>query len=355
MSSHLLHQARTAIQAGQAETARRLLEQAIEQDAGNHAAWLLLASVATTPHIALAYVQRAARLRPHDPTVQKALAWAQARVQAAGQPQSKTATAVSPPRPTRSHLRPVLALLLLLLLVVTGFYGRMLLPSNSGLAAPAKMAAAVPPPQETATETPPAPTATVVTAVALSPTPTTTPFHLRAKNVARDAAHDPRPTWTLTPTPTDTPVPTPTLAPTATAEPAPAAAPAARPAGVGPGERWIDINLTAQTLVAYEGDTPVLSVLISSGTWRTPTVTGQFRTYIKHESQTMNGYALGYNYYLENVPYVMYFYRGYAIHGTYWHNNFGAPMSHGCVNVNTADAGWLFNWAPLGTLVNVRY
>jgi lipoprotein-anchoring transpeptidase ErfK/SrfK len=69
----------------------------------------------------------------------------------------------------------------------------------------------------------------------------------------------------------------------------------------------------------------------------------------------MNGYLLGYDYYLEGVPYVMYFYRDYAIHGTYWHNNFGTPMSHGCVNVNTPDAGWLFNWAPVGTVVNVHH
>ena len=67
------------------------------------------------------------------------------------------------------------------------------------------------------------------------------------------------------------------------------------------------------------------------------------------------GYLLGYDYFLPDVPYVMYFFEDYAIHGTYWHSSFGTPMSHGCVNVSTPDAGWLFDWAPVGTLVNVRY
>jgi lipoprotein-anchoring transpeptidase ErfK/SrfK len=61
----------------------------------------------------------------------------------------------------------------------------------------------------------------------------------------------------------------------------------------------------------------------------------------------------GYN--LPNVPYTMYFYRGYAIHGTYWHNNFGSPMSHGCVNLATPDAQWLYNWAPMHTRVVSHY
>jgi lipoprotein-anchoring transpeptidase ErfK/SrfK len=63
----------------------------------------------------------------------------------------------------------------------------------------------------------------------------------------------------------------------------------------------------------------------------------------------------GPGYYLPNVPYTMYFYRGYGLHGTYWHANFGRPMSHGCVNLPTYEAQWLFNWAPVGTLVNVHY
>lgn len=128
------------------------------------------------------------------------------------------------------------------------------------------------------------------------------------------------------------------------------------PAGVNAsGEHWIDVNLSTQSLTAYEGTTAVFSTLISSGLPEFPTVTGQFRVWLRYQSQTMNGYSLGYDYYLENVPYVMYFYKDYAIHGTYWHSNFGQQMSHGCVNVATSDAQWLFNWSTRGTLVNVHY
>ena len=192
----------------------------------------------------------------------------------------------------------------------------------------------------------------------LPPSPTAAPV-FPTKGV--DANGQPLPTWTATPLPTPTLAPTLTPSPTPTPEPTtpPVAvdpgAVSPRPAGVGDTERWIDVNLSTQTLVAYEGDTPVFNTLVSSGLPQWPTVTGQFRTYMKYESQTMNGYLLGYDYFLPDVPYVMYFFEDYAIHGTYWHSSFGTPMSHGCVNVSTPDAGWLFNWAPVGTLVNVRY
>jgi len=130
--------------------------------------------------------------------------------------------------------------------------------------------------------------------------------------------------------------------------------PTSRPLGVGPFERWIDVDLGSQTLAAYEGNQLVFSSLISSGTWNHPTVTGQFRIWVRYESQTMDGRRLGYDYYLENVPYVMYFFEDYALHGTFWHNNFGTPMSHGCVNMKTQDAQWIFNWSSLGTVVNVH-
>jgi len=136
--------------------------------------------------------------------------------------------------------------------------------------------------------------------------------------------------------------------------PAPAAAPAP-PAVTSYGARWIDVNLSTQTLTAYEDTTPVFNSLISSGTWQFPTVTGQFSIYLRYQAQDMNGYRLGYDYYLSGVPYVMYFYRDYALHGTFWHNNFGTPMSHGCVNLPTPSAQWLYNWSSYGTTVNVHY
>jgi lipoprotein-anchoring transpeptidase ErfK/SrfK len=115
--------------------------------------------------------------------------------------------------------------------------------------------------------------------------------------------------------------------------------------------KWIDVNLSTQTLTAYEGQTAVLRARVSTGTRWTPTVVGTYRIYVKYVSTTMSG--PGYSY--PNVPHAMFFYRGYSIHGTYWHNNFGTPMSHGCVNMTTADAKWLFNWAPVGTKVVTHY
>ncbi|MCB0114759.1 MAG: LysM peptidoglycan-binding domain-containing protein [Caldilineaceae bacterium] len=117
------------------------------------------------------------------------------------------------------------------------------------------------------------------------------------------------------------------------------------------GYRWIEVNLSNQTLTAWQGDVAVLHTYISSGVTATPTVTGRFRIGTKLTSQRM----IGPGYDLPGVPWVMYFYGSYAIHGAYWHNNFGMPMSHGCVNMRTEEAQFLFNWAPVGTEVYVHY
>jgi len=115
----------------------------------------------------------------------------------------------------------------------------------------------------------------------------------------------------------------------------------------------IEIDLTHQRLYAYEGNRLVYNFLISSGKWgRTPT--GTFKIWIKLRYTKMEGGSklLRTYYYLPNVPYVMYFYndqvpawKGYGIHGTYWHNNFGHPMSHGCINMKTEEAAQLYYWA----------
>jgi lipoprotein-anchoring transpeptidase ErfK/SrfK len=119
----------------------------------------------------------------------------------------------------------------------------------------------------------------------------------------------------------------------------------------GNGVRWIDVNLSEQRVYAYEGDVVVNSFVVSTGTWQTPTVTGKFKIWIKLKSTTMSGPG----YHLTNVPYTMYFHKGYGLHGTYWHNNFGTPMSHGCVNLSIPDAEWLYYWASEGTTVNVHH
>lgn len=122
------------------------------------------------------------------------------------------------------------------------------------------------------------------------------------------------------------------------------------PAPSGGGARWIDVDLSEQTVRAYEGNTVVRSMVVSTGLARYPTPPGRFRIYAKYPSITMSGPG----YYLTGVPHSMFFYRGYALHGTYWHNNFGQPMSHGCVNLTQADAAWLYSWAAVGTEVVVH-
>jgi lipoprotein-anchoring transpeptidase ErfK/SrfK len=112
-------------------------------------------------------------------------------------------------------------------------------------------------------------------------------------------------------------------------------------------ERWIRVDLSEQIVVAYEGDEPVRGFVVSTGLPDTPTVTGAFRIRTKVRSQTMTGGdpAKGTYYNLANVQWVQYFYAEYGFHGTYWHKNFGYPMSHGCVNMTNTDAKWLFDWA----------
>lgn len=115
--------------------------------------------------------------------------------------------------------------------------------------------------------------------------------------------------------------------------------------------RYFLVDLSEQRLYAYEGTTLVRTTLVSTGTSATPTVVGTFSVYLRYESTRMRG--PGYD--LPNVPYTMYFYQGYGLHGTYWHNNFGTPMSHGCVNMPTPEAEWAFNWSTYGTPVIVQY
>ncbi len=121
--------------------------------------------------------------------------------------------------------------------------------------------------------------------------------------------------------------------------------------------KWIDVNISKQTITAYIGSQPIKTVLVSTGIARHPTVVGRFAVYAKLPSQTMTGgsRAQGDYYNLPGVPNIMYFYSGFAIHGTYWHRNFGHPMSHGCVNLTLADAAWFYAWTPMGTPVVTHY
>ncbi len=122
------------------------------------------------------------------------------------------------------------------------------------------------------------------------------------------------------------------------------------PEGVDPWERWIDVSLSKQLLVAYEGQTPVFTTLVSTGkkgnkdeSFRTPK--GQWRIQSKQITSSMAGTtATDGDYAIEDVPWAMFFEGNYALHGAFWHSRFGRTRSHGCVNLGPSDARWLFNW-----------
>lgn len=109
----------------------------------------------------------------------------------------------------------------------------------------------------------------------------------------------------------------------------------------------IAVNLSRQLIFAYEDGEPIYFSLISTGRAGHATPTGQFKVYGKNRSAKMSGA----DYYLPGVPYILWYYADYSIHGTYWHDNFGHVMSHGCTNLPTPVAEWFFNWAPVGTTV----
>ena len=129
--------------------------------------------------------------------------------------------------------------------------------------------------------------------------------------------------------------------------------PAAPPEGVGEGQRWIDVDLAHQVLVAYDWKQPRYVTLVSTGRTRTPspeldyrTPKGLHRIRGKHLTSTMDNDEPGEPpYSLEDVPYVMYFKGAYAFHSAFWHDRFGRPRSHGCINMAPHDAKWLYNWA----------
>ncbi len=117
-------------------------------------------------------------------------------------------------------------------------------------------------------------------------------------------------------------------------------------------EKHIYIDIAAQKLYAMEGKTTILETYIASGKWK-QTPIGNFNVWTKLRATRMSGGEGADAYDLPNVPYVMYFYSDFGLHGAYWHNNFGHQMSHGCVNMRIVDARDLFNWAEVGTPVSV--
>ena len=316
--------------------ARKFFQKALERDPRNVTALLWLAGIGETAEESLRYAARALEIEPKNERAHAAIRWARKRARSGGREPAAATTPAAGARSASSVVLGVIAIVLMLCGVA----------ASAWLLSQPEVASANAVAQITRTFTP-APTAT------LTPTPTATPQPTNTATARPTAIPTATPTAQPTAIPTATPTKTP-VPPTETPLPAPTATTYPEPKAVSPGgngEKWIDVDLTNQRLVAYEGDTAVYWVTVSTGLPGTPTVTGQYRTYIKYPAQLMTGPG----YYLPDVPYVMYFYLGYSIHGTYWHNNFGHPMSHGCVNTPTPDAKWLYEWAPLGTLINVHY
>ncbi|MFN8444936.1 MAG: LysM peptidoglycan-binding domain-containing protein [Caldilineaceae bacterium] len=117
------------------------------------------------------------------------------------------------------------------------------------------------------------------------------------------------------------------------------------------GQRLLEVDLTGQWMTAWDGHKVFMHTLISSGLPDTPTVLGHYAIYSKLEKQDMNGF----NGPLPDVPWVMYFFEGFSFHGAYWHNNFGVPMSHGCVHLPPELAKKLYDWTDMGTQVYVHW
>jgi hypothetical protein len=121
--------------------------------------------------------------------------------------------------------------------------------------------------------------------------------------------------------------------------------------------RRIDVDLSAQHLTAYEGATPVYGAPVATGKDGFNTPTGTFAIYSKYPMETMTGSAGGETWYVPDIPWVQYVVGGVALHGTYWHDQWGTGfrLSHGCINLNIDDAQWLYEWADVGTQVDIHY
>lgn len=411
----LMESARIALLNKEIAEARLLLDQVVKQSPENYHALLWLAGIAETPAASLLLVEKAKAIAPTSSTVAKAMVWAQKRQR--GAVATPPPGVVAPPIAASGALAASgakwgawhwfggAAALLLFCLVGWGLL--------SGKGVSADLSAAFGKDESIAflpTDTPSADGATPtisqfhlkstkasqtiqVLELTQSAESAATMFQLTETASSNGTSLLPSPTATERPTqvPTQTPRPTEMPQPTTTAMPiksglrpklvtdsaqifptwTPTPQPTAVPTAVYEAEvaptssgnnsqfpyeyRWIDVDLTNQSLVAYENGVPVYSTLVSSGLWDTPTVTGQYRVYLRLESQDMNGYNIGYDYFIPDVPYVMYFTGNYALHGAYWHNDFGRPRSHGCVNLSVQDAEWLFKFSKIGTLVNVHY
>ena len=382
-----IQEAREALSNGDRRLARQWAERATKLAPQLEDPWLVLAAVAG-PRLGLEYIQRALQINPNSPRARRGMEWVMQRRREPGEdtagtqqtaairlgetrqtPRSTSRPQAAPARRRRrSILLPVILLVMGCMMLGLAGWTAMSSPVVASLIAKPVMASEPTQSPQWAQASIPKPTYTSsapITEVLPAATPTTELF--------------PTPGPEQLDVPTDLSTALPTEFPTAAEPEIPAAEPPwsgslsmdyvedtptpeappyvpptpdqPSPGGTASGTHWIDVNLTQQMVYAYAGDTVVNSFLVSTGTWLTPTVTGKFKIWIKLRSADMSGP----DYYLPDVPYIMYFFKDYGLHGTYWHNNFGTPMSHGCVNLSIPDAEWLYNFSSEGTVVNVHY
>lgn len=404
-----LEKAREALRNNDRGEARRWAERAASLSPKLEDPWLILAAVAS-PSTSLEYVRKALKVNPNSARARRTMEWAMQRLREPETPLAETrknpairpdgagsasapATAASAPRAKRPNRTAIAAFTLLALgcvvcaaagvsamasPVVASIIPRPALASQPTLA-PAWAEAEIPKP----TYTPESPLAEVLAQAATATAELVQTPAAEQPDLSTSVSTD-LPTALSPELPTEQPTEMAAELPTATGEPessvptaespwsgvfsmevlpdtptaeAPPYVPAATSVAGVPGDEtsggthWIDVNLSQQMVYAYEGDALVNSFLVSTGTWMTPTVTGKYHIYVKLRYTDMSGP----DYYLPDVPYTMYFFKGYGLHGTYWHHNFGTPMSHGCVNLSIPDAQWLYNFSSVGTLVNVHY
>ena len=370
-----LQNAREALRDGNRSVARRWAEQAAKLAPQLEDPWLILAAVAN-PRASVAFIERALRINPDSPRARKGMQWALQRLQEVPSEQNKpeevtkqvkaTKRSVAPPKARRNFVYPALLLAFGCFVLLIAAWTASTSPVLASILGSTAQSTEVVHPKvwaqvEIAKPAQTSSTSLVVADVAPTippPTPTLLPPTQEPTDVPALEPATPTPEEeTVTPDATATPAgslsmeivadtPVPTAAPTDANSPAQPQNPP-----VGNGERWIEVNLTEQRVYAWEGDVVVNSFLVSTGTWAHPTVTGTFSIWNKTRIQDMSGPG----YYLPDVPFVMYFYKDYGFHGTYWHHNFGTPMSHGCVNLTIPDSEWLYNWASYGTTVKVHY
>jgi lipoprotein-anchoring transpeptidase ErfK/SrfK len=391
--------AREALKNGSMTEARQWAERAAKLAPQSEDPWLILAAV-VSPRESMNYIRKALEANPNSPRAKKGMEWAMHRLgetskagvsQDGGKQVQGDAPAVRPsPTVSKSQARsknvknprkriPILPILLILMGCAVFIFAAWSAVTSPVLASILYLAStpqveSKPPFAQVNIAKPAFASARpmaqeIAPTVAFTAMPTITAVQESQPEVVTVLPPTDISTLEALALPVDTPFVEPATAlPEVTSEPGsaqaeivadtptpeftePTVAPYVPPQVADSGEHWIDVDLSQQRLNAYAGDTIMNSFVVSTGTWQTPTVTGKFKVWIKVRSQAMSGPG----YYLPDVPYVMYFYKDYGLHGTYWHNNFGTPMSHGCVNLTIPDAEWLYNFSSVGTVVNVHY